>query len=428
MYIKDLIMRFGIKILLLFSSFFWTVCLTAQNQADHRLAQLEQMQKAQEKDLEKLKKLKISGYIQAQYQHGQKDAVLNIGNENNDFESSYSRIGIRRGRIKFSYEEKIANAVFQLDLTEKGIAFKDVYINIKEPWLNTNALQVGIFDRPFGYEISYSSSRRESPERSRVFRTLFPDERDLGAMLVLQAGENSFWNFFDFKLQGGLFSGNGIKAETDKYKDFIGRFSLSTYLGMHTNIGLGVSYYNGKVYQGTENVYRMEDKSFVPSNDISNKGKSAKREYIGFDVQTDLMSRLGHTRINFEYLFGQQPGTKFSSNSPNGNLPDYDTYIRDFRGGYLMFVQDIGTDFSIVFKYDRYDPNKKTEKNEVGLHGTGQADAMKKCFGFGGIWKATDNIRLQAYYEINKFEKSENLADLNKAEADVFTLRLQYKF
>lgn len=380
-----------------------------------------------ENEIRALKKFKISGYIQTQFQYGEKDASLKVGSANENKENGFNRFGIRRGRIKFAYDDKIASVVLQLDLTEKGVAFKDAYLNLKDPWINTNAIRAGIFDRPFGYEISYSSSRRESPERSTVFQTLFPNERDLGAMLVLQTGKNSPINFL--KLEAGIFAGNGIKPETDNRKDFIGHLSANKKIGTNFEFGAGFSYYNGGVYQGTENVYSMEGKEFVLNADESNKSKFAKREYFGIDARIALKSIIGKTQLNAEYLFGQQPGTASSTNSPNGALPDYDTYIRNFNGAYIMFVQSIGKlPVSIVAKYDWYDPNTAIAGNDVGMNGTAKADAMKNTIGLGAFWEATPSIRLTAYYEINQFEKTDNIADLNDLKDDVFTLRLQYKF
>jgi len=64
--------------------------------------------------------------------------------------NSFFRFGLRRGRIKFAWEESWGSAVFQLDITEKGVAFKDVYFKVSEPWLKIASLTVGIFARPFG--------------------------------------------------------------------------------------------------------------------------------------------------------------------------------------------------------------------------------------------------------------------------------------
>lgn len=393
-----------------------------------KIEKLEQESKTQNEAIKRLQKLKVSGYIQAQFQWGQENASLKVGSANENPKKSFNRIGIRRGRIKFAYEEGIASGVFQLDITEKGVGLKDAYLSIKDPWLKSNSLKIGVFDRPFGYEISYSSSRRESPERSTIFQTLFPEERDLGVMLTLQAPKTSSLNFL--KLEAGLFAGNGIKQETDSRKDFIGHLSADkSWNNFH--VSGGVSYYNGGVYQGTENVYKMDGNGFTLNNDSTNKGKFAKREYIGFDVQLGLKSILGTTQLRGEYLFGKQPGGSSDSKSPNASvLPTSNTYIRNFSGGYVMLVQDLGKlPLAVVLKYDWYDPNTKISKDDIGLNNTGKGDIAQSTFGFGMLWNINTSLRLQAYYEINKNEKTGNLAAYNNDRKDnVFTLRMQYKF
>lgn len=393
-----------------------------------RIEKLEQENKTQNETIKKIHGLKVSGYIQAQFQWGEQDASLKSGRPNEDPETSFNRFGIRRGRIKFTYNKGIASGVFQLDLTEKGIAFKDAYLNIKTPCLGESSLKAGIFDRPFGYEISYSSSRRESPERSTIFQVLFPEERDLGAMVTLQAAKTSPFNFL--KLQAGLFAGNGIKQETDNRKDFIGHLSAHKDWE-NMQLGGGVSYYNGGVYQGTEHVYSMKDKDFILNDKPENKGKFARREYIGLDAQFTLTSTWGATKLRGEYLFGQQPGSASRNKSPNSSiLPNFDTYIRKMSGGYVIWVQDLGQlPLAAVLKYDWYDPNTQISADDIGLQNTNQADVAQNTFGFGMLWHINKTLRLQAFYEKNSNEKSQNLAEYNKdRKDDSFTLRLQYKF
>lgn len=393
-----------------------------------RIEKLEQENKTQNEAIKKLQKLKISGYIQGQYQWGQEGASLKVGSANENPEKPFNRVGIRRGRIKFTYEEGIASGVFQLDITEKGVGIKDAYLSLKDPWLKTSSLKAGVFDRPFGNEISYSSSRRESPERSTIFQTFFPEERDLGAMITLQAAKTSPLSFL--KLEAGVFAGNGIKQETDNRKDFIGHLSANKKWNSLQLSG-GVSYYNGGVYQGTENVYEMKENGFILNSDPDNKGEFAKREYFGFDAQIGVKSILGATQLRGEYLFGEQPGKDSGSKSPNASsLPGNDTYIRDFAGGYVILVQDLGKfPLAAVLKYDWYDPNTKVSKNDIGLNNTGKGDIAQNTFGFGMLWNINTNLRLQAYYETNKNEKTKNLAGYEKdRNDDVFTLRMQYKF
>lgn len=374
---------------------------------------------------------KVSGYIQAQYQWGQPDATLRVGSGNENPELPYNRIGIRRGRLKLAYEKGIATGVFQLDITEKGIGVKDAYVNIEDPWLESFELQTGIFNRPFGYEIAYSSSKRESPERSYIFQTLFPEERDLGAMLAIEGPDDTAWDFF--RIQGGLFAGNGIKRETDNRRDFIGQLALEHEFEDFGDleIGIGASYYYGSVYQGTSTVYTMRDGAFVADNAENNLGRFAKREYIGFNAQIEFETDLGETAIHAEYIFGQQPGTLTSSQSPNySSLPANDLYIRPFQGGYVMLTHTI-EDFpvTLVAKYDWYDPNTAVAGNRIGLGNTGITDLSRQAIGFGALWHITDALKLTAYYDIVRNECTSQITDMSTDLKDnMFTLRLQYKF
>ena len=87
----------------------------AQESDSIRLAQLEE----KVSKLEVLNGLKVSGYFQGQFQYGQGNAALKVGSPNTDLTKDFNRIGIRRGRLKFSYEKGIATGVFQIDLTDK---------------------------------------------------------------------------------------------------------------------------------------------------------------------------------------------------------------------------------------------------------------------------------------------------------------------
>ncbi len=413
-------------------------------------------------------KLKISGYVQAQYQSSQIDTVgkaskdwkpsqdMKVGAGRSGSEStSMNRFGVRRGRIKVAYEDFGCQAAIQFDLTEKGLGLKDAYLNILDPWVGYVAVKGGVFDRPFGYEISYSSSRRESPERSRIFQTLFPDERDLGAMLTLQAPKTSPWNVL--KLEAGLFGGNGIYLDTDSKKDFIGHLSFAKAFG-NTKLGLGVSGYEGFVARSTGNVYVVENGAFKNSPVVANANNAsdfgfAKREYLGFDAQVSTSSVLGLTTLRAEYIGGTQPGTSGSSSSPkSGNLPGYTTsnaaattigvssstddvygggtYIRKFQGGYVHLVQDIAdTKHSIEVKYDWYDPNTKISADQIGVGAkTGKGDIAYSTLGLGYLYRMNANVRIMAYYDIVSNEKTNLKGYKADLKDNLFTLRFQYKF
>lgn len=375
------------------------------------------------------KHLIISGYFQSQFQHGQRDATLKVGGANEGNDHGFSRFGIRRGRMKLLYTQGIATSVFQVDLTDKGLQVKDAYLKLNLPWLDSFSGTLGIFDRPFGYEISYSSSQRESPERSTLFQTLFPEERDVGVKISFQLPETSPWSMF--KLDAGWFAGNGIKMETDSRKDFIGRFSLQQAIQKKMKVGAGFSYYKGGVYQGSKSVYRRNKNGFELDLDDENIGKYAKREYFGWDAQLSVLSRIGLTKLTSEYIFGTQPGSREDSKSPNAStLPTNDVYVRNFRGGYIMLVQDIGRlPLSAIMKYEGYNPNIHVKGDEIGENNTGEGDITYTTMGIGLQWEIKNNLRLTVYHERVKNEISTRLKGFESDKKDnVLTYRIQYKF
>lgn len=399
-----------------------------------RVGQLEQRTAFLEKAVKKLNNFKVSAYIQGQYQYGQKDASLKVGDSNENREKSFNRFGIRRGRIKFEYTEGIGEAAIQLDVNDKGVSFRDLYIGVKDPWIGRNSLLAGVFNRPFGHEVGYSTSGLESPERATIIQYFFPDERDLGIMLTLQTKKESPLNFL--KLEAGLFAGNSINPDTDNKKDFIGHLSAVKNIGNWGKWGAGVSYYNGFVYNPTTTEYRMEGHTFVPV-DKGRKGTFMKREYFGADAQFSFASPLGTTKLRGEVLWGWQPGIAGSSKSPNyskrpEDLPENALYRRPFTGYFFYFVQDIGrSPFAAVLKYDVYDPNTKIKGDQVGVEDsyTSRTDLAQRTLGVGALWNINKNLRLQAYYEFNRNEKSVNVKDYETDREDnVLTVRLQYKF
>ncbi|RHJ92124.1 hypothetical protein [Parabacteroides bouchesdurhonensis] len=387
-----------------------------------------------DKIVKNLSKFKVSAYIQGQYQYGQQDATLKVGDKNEHIDKGFNRIGIRRGRLKFEYNDGIGTGVVQIDVNDKGISFRDLYIGIKDPWTKRNQLMAGVFNRPFGHEVGYSTSGLESTERATIIQYFFPDERDLGVMLTLRTKETSPLGFL--RLDAGLFAGNSINRETDSRKDFIGRLSAKKKIGDWGKWGAGFSYYHGFVYNSTDEAYEMDGKRFIRVNK-KETGTYMKRQYIGADAQFSFFNVCGTTTLRAEGLLGTQPGIASSSRSPNsGNrpedLPENSLFKRPFLGYFFYLIQDIGrSPFSAIFKYDVYDPNTKVKGNEVGVEKsyTSKTDLKQSTFGFGAIYNFSKHIRLQAYYEFNFNEKSTFVKGYeNDRKDNVLTVRLQYKF
>jgi hypothetical protein len=405
-------------------------------------------------EINKLKKFKISGYIQAQMEIGQEFASTQVGNPTsfdntrdgkydpitNTSDSDYFyRFGIRRGRIKLAYEEKFGIAVFQLDITEKGVALKDAYYKVSESWLKVLSLTAGVFNRPFGDEISYSSSLRESPERTILFQKLFPDERDLGAMTTIAAPKGSILD--GLKLDAGMFCGNGITVPDNGKMDFIGHLKWAQKWSNCT-FGIGASAYIGTVINRDTLLFTIKKVDGVKkwqSEDVDRYGKLS-RQYYGVDAQFSTQTSWGISNIRGEVLFGDQPSQANDFTSPKSGTMQYGldfNHIRQFWGAHLYFVQDIyKTPLTIVLKYAYINPNTEIDKKEI----TNKTDLSYHYLGGGLLVRCTSNLRLQLFWE-NPFNSTKNtivpkeddiknhVQDFSKHVAEsVFTCRLQYRF
>jgi hypothetical protein len=417
--------------------------VTDQAKADTVYPIIEKLQS----DVSLLSRLKISGYMQTQFQKADTAGIESFAGGN--FASGIdNRFAVRRGRVKFTYDYAFSQFVLQADVTEKGVGIKDAYVSFTDPWLNCFAITAGVMDRPFGYEISYSSSSRESPERSRMFQTIFPGERDLGAKLTFQPPKTSRFNFL--KIDAGLYNGIGPNAvDFDGFKDFIGHAMINkSSKNEKLKFGVGVSYYNGGWKQGTKYLYNMSDialgtgnvMAFAVDSTTSKAGTKLRREYFGADAQVSFDFPFGLTTLRGEYIQGQQPGLATSSTSPAAQPGD--AYFRNFNGGYFYWIQNImQSKFQTVVKYDFYDPNTDVSGDNIGVKLSGKnkatnaADIRYSTLGLGLVYRWNSQVKITAYYDMVTNEtttalpNASTLKDLaNDRHDNVFTLRVQYKF
>ena len=399
--------------------------------------------------VDKLKKIKFSGYLQAQI----RTSIDTTGQLKSDYTNNYdigefqggklpaatkSVFQVRRARLKAAYETDLTQMVIQLDclpfttsgtsLAGGGVSVKDAYLRFSEPWLKSISLKLGIFDRPFGYEISYSSSTRESPERSRLFQTLFPGERDMGFSLEYQAGDNlpDWARYLNFK--GGMFAANGINIEYDDLRDYIGRLGFSIPLAdVNVSIEGGLSGYFGNVKSRNDSLYETKNKTWTLTR--GNKWSDIDRQYLGGDLELFYgnIPAFGGVCLRGEVIQGQQPGTSGSSGSPKSDQAiKSPLYLRNFSGYYGMLVLNVDPiKCQLVGKYDSYDPNTDLSGNSVKSN----SDLSYSTVGCGLIYHWDENVKLMAYYDNVTNETTTANALFNKdLNDDVFTFRIQYKF
>lgn len=427
------------KIYLLILCAFLTFGATAQESPEQPIDTLTRYVAGIGSDLSVLKRLKITGYIQPQWQHI--DSAGAPSYAGGDFVASdgkspiSNRFMMRRGRFKFTYDYENVRFLMNVDVTEKGVFMRETYVKVTDPWLKMFSLSAGCLQVPFGYEVTYSSSERETPERARYNQILFPTERDLGLFGTIEFPSRS--PLYGFKIDVSVINGSaGVSPEFDSNKDFTGRLQYSkTSKNEKTTYAIGSSFYTGGYRTGTVKDYEFKtlpngDEGFVFAEDTSDYNRVSERSYMGIDGQVSISTRAGITTLRAEYITGEQPGSSSASKSPSA-MPTSSVYHRDFNGAYFYFIQGIGqSKFQAVVKYDWYDPNTKISGKEIGKSGTNTntGDIRFDTYGFGIVYHMNRNVKLMTYYDLVKNEETLVSAYSKDIPDNVVTVRLQCKF
>lgn len=324
------------------------------------------------KVVDALSKMKLSGYLQAQYVHDESSE-----NELSSPTTTRNRdqFSVRRARVKFTYRASpTARFVLQPEVTSSGVTLKDGYVELTEPWTRwKHTLTAGQFNWPFGFEIMYSSSSREVPERSRVVRALFPGERDRGLML----SGSGFAQRVNYRL--AVVNGTGTVQSFDfnKRKDIVGR----------------VGYTFGALDLGAS-LYRGEDLVATSTNP---RGMEFDKRRAGLDFQwTTPIRGLG---LRGEYIRGRQAPASGTSRTDS----------HDVAGWYVYLIQNVGKRHQFVVRADQYDADTDVSGNAVRT--------INPAYTFH--WD--DHSKAVLSYELVDTET-------NDPADDLFTLRYQYSF
>ncbi|MEI6090460.1 MAG: porin [bacterium] len=367
-------------------------------------------------DVTNLKKMKISGYMQVQYEQTQSAKGL-FANPYDAKDLVKGRVRIRRSRLKFAYDAGLTQVVIQGDFSNEKFELKDAYIKITDPWTKYFALQTGVFNRP-NYEVEYSSSQRESMERSTVIKNLYPSERDLGAMLIVNPDDM-------FQLQVAAFNNTML----GDLKQFSPNFNAEKFYYMARltkqlsfqdaglGIDFGVSARIGNVVTNTNKVY-TSDMATKPKADSTTyaKGDLLPRTWYGAEAQI-YWDFLGGMKLTAEYMMGSNVD-ELSAATPTGAIR-----MRDFSGYYVMLVKNVTKDFQVAVKYDSYNPNTKIDAAAVD----NTKDLAFSTIGIGLHNYTFDNVRISLWYDMNKTTTLAGLLDKDPLD-NLLTFRVQYKF
>jgi len=360
-----------------------------------------------ESDLGKLNKIKVSGYVQAQWEHYGADLEKTNGYNNTFF--------IRRARIKFTYElTDGVKFVLQPDLSTGNLALKDAYTVVNLPKLKNVTLWVGQMNRP-NYDVEYSSSSRELLERARVTTTIYPGEREIGAKLEYTGIKVPV--LLQVMMMNGNFTGTQAK-DVDSRKDVMARAVYSVKLpAAGVGIDFGANHYFGNNLAKTNQYVKNSDGTL---DSLNNVWRYLDKHWTGGEIRI-YADVLGGMSIKGEYVAGiNSVASTIATTSTNAQKKASPNLYNNFAGYYLTLVKNIGAKNQAVVRYDYYDPNTK-------LSGDAANGALYyKTWAVAWQYYLNDNIRITAQYTMPKNEtNASNPADYKD---NLFTIRVQAKF
>ena len=424
------------------------------SEVDDKVSGITERLATDEADLAKLNKIKVSGYIQAQWQNFENPGI---------YPSNY--FSLRRVRVKFTYEAADGvKFVLQPDFSPGALALKDAYVVLNDRWTKSFSLWAGKFNRP-NYEVEYSSSQREMMERSLIIRTLYPGERALGAKLEFNPAS------LPIHLQFALLNGNdgltinnsaGVNLnnnenkDIDNYKDVMVRATYNLSLGSFGGLDFGANGYYGSLKSNATSTLSSD---YTTIKDVK-VGDAVKRNWVGGEFQL-FADILGGLSVKGEYMAGKNASIGYSpvyaADGTTVTTPGKANFQNNFAGYYLYFIKNLGKKNQFAFRYDYYDPNTDITGKEIKVkgytstvaalanYGSGKNDLATSTFGFALHHYFDDNIRISLDYDIVQNEKVSTAGTLTEGYTKVdgtkgvldysknvnnnmLTLRIQAKF
>jgi hypothetical protein len=381
----------------------------------------------------------ISGYVQTQFEYHQdsEDQLRQGGALLNQ-----NRFLIRRGRIRVAREWDWASVVVEFDgNTSKGasarlqkgeasLVYRRSATKGRPPLLQLTA---GMFDLPFGFEMTDSSKSRWFMERSILSRALFPGEPDVGAKLH---GGVSFLRYSVALTNGEPLdekSGYGLQ-DPNANKDVTVRFGVDTQVAERWQVAGGVSYNAGKGFHaGTDatkqtlsaqdaNGDAIADNNTITVNaaQAATPSENFSRWAVGADLQLRLKTWLGTSVAYGEVVAAQNLDRGLYIADPTVGKK---LNVREF-GGYVGFTQELTKYFICGIRGDYYDPNADFLDDRAGK----QVPTSLRVLGLspmvGFVLPERGRLLLQWDIQDNRFARDETGVP-TRLKNNAVTARLQ---
>ncbi|HEX7493666.1 MAG TPA: porin [Bacteroidales bacterium] len=373
-----------------------------------KLNALDERVLVNEGDLSKLTKIKVSGYIQSQWEWYDADLEKANGYNNTFY--------IRRARVKFTYEALDGvKFVLQPDFSTNALALKDAYAVLNIPKFKNWTLWAGQMNRT-NYEVEYSSSQREVLERSRVIRAIYPGEREIGMKLEYIGTKIPLK--FQLMVMNGNFNVGTFQKDVDSHKDLMARLVYSVKI-QSAGIGIDVG---PNLYYGAN--LSKTNKYFKNSNGTIDSLKSVwsymDKNWVGGEIQI-FADVLGGTALKAEFMSGiNSTPSSVAAGSTRAQMLASPSLYNNFSGYYIYFIKNIGPKNQFVVRYDYYDPNNKLSGDAAGN------SIYYKTWDIAWQYYLNDFIRISMQYEMPKNEI--NASNPTEKKDNMFSLRLQAKF
>jgi len=380
-----------------------------------KLQKVEAAEADRQAKVDKLSKLKLSGYVQGRYEWHQDS------NNGWSFPATGTAAGstgtkdyfyVKRARLITVYSDTNAELVAQIDASGTSFAAKDLEAAFVDTWTPLHLrISVGQFKYPFGYELQQSDVVREMPERSRFILNYFPGERDRG--LKIQG------KYDILRFQVALINGNGTQDSTfgtldsNNYKDVVGRVGVD----------------QGFVAGGVSGWYGNDD--LDTSNSDKTKWLKFSRVRVGADIQGYIdVPSVGNLALRGEAMYSREKNKDYNGVAASS------CQDRIGWGWSLIAAQSIGKYLGAVVRVDGYDPLLQGSYDSlkcadtpatatVALKpGTYTLAGKDRVITYGGglLGYVSPNLKASLIYEHPSEQGS------NKANNDLFTAQLQASF
>jgi phosphate-selective porin len=373
-----------------------------------KLNALDERVLVNEADLGKLNKIKVSGYIQSQWEWYDKDLEKANGYNNTFY--------IRRARVKFTYEALDGvKFVLQPDFSTNALALKDAYAVLNIPKLKNWTLWAGQMNR-INYEVEYSSSQREVLERSRVIRAIYPGEREIGMKLEYIGTKIPLK--FQVMVLNGNFNVGTFQKDVDSHKDLMARLVYSIKIpSAGIGIDLGPNVYYGANLSKTNKYFKNSNGTI---DSLKHVWSYMDKNWIGGEIQI-FADVLGGTALKAEFMSGlNSTPSSVATGSTRAQMLAAPGSYNNFSGYYLYLIKNIGPKNQFVVRYDYYDPNTKLSGDAAGN------SIYYKTWDIAWQYYLNDFIRISMQYEMPKNEI--NASNPTDKKDNMFSLRLQAKF